>query len=140
MIKIWPFIYLAGAVYSVIGGYRSLLPKFTAHTNADWIFVTLTFITLSLVPLGAMAYSRSRGVEKFSKPSLNRAPLGWWTDTLQPIRVSWIWAALFWLGSCFSLPSTDRQGVMLFWFHTAWASGLFIGERIVYRVYAKRIV
>ena len=94
MRKIWPFIYLVGAVFHVIGGYRSLSPEQTAQTNADWIFVSITFVMTSLFPLGVMAYSRRRGVEIFRKPSLDRAPLGWWTDTLQPIRVSWAIAAL----------------------------------------------
>ena len=140
MRKIWTFIYLAGAILCVIGGYGSLAPARTAETNADWIFVTITFVTTSLFPLGAMFYSRRRGVETFRKPSLDRPPHGWWSDTLQPIRVSWAAMASYWLGSCFALPQTDHKGVMLFWFYTAMVSGLFIGERIVYRVYGKRVV
>jgi hypothetical protein len=140
MRKIWPFLYLAGAVFCVIGGYHSLSPERTARTNADWIFVSVTFILTSLFPLGAMAYSRRRGVETFRKPSLGRAPLGWWTDTLQPIRVSWVTMALIWLGSCFALSKTDHKGVMLFWFYGAYVSGMFIGERLVYLVYRKRVV
>jgi hypothetical protein len=139
MSKIWPFIYLAGAVLCVIGGYGSLAPEDTANTNADWIFVTITFVTTSLFPLGVIAYSRRRGIETFRRPSLTRQPLGWWSDTLQPLRVSLVSTALYCLGSCFALPKTDHKGVMLFWFYAAMASGLFIGERIVYRVYAKRV-
>jgi hypothetical protein len=90
MRKFWPFIYFGSAVPCVIGGYESLLPEHTAGTNADWIFVTITFVTTCLFPLGAMAYSRRRGVETFRKPSLDRHPLGWWSDTLQPLRVSWV--------------------------------------------------
>ena len=138
MSKVWKFIYLAGAVLSVYGGFSSLSPELTVQTNSDWIFVAITFVTASLFPLGAMAYSRRRGIETFLKPSLDRAPLGWWTDTLQPIRVSWVYMALFWLGSCFALPKTIHKGDMLFWFYTAIVSGLFIGERIVYIVYGKR--
>ena len=138
MRKVWKSIYSAGAVLCIVGGYGSLSPK--AETNADWIFVTITFVTTSLFPLGAMAYSRLRGINTFRKPSLDRSPFGWWDDTLQSIRVSWICMALFWLGSCIALLKTDHNGVMLFWFYTAMVSGLFIGERIVYRVYGKRIV
>ncbi len=139
MRKIWPFIYLAGAIFCVIGGFSSLSPERTAQTNADWIFVSITFVTCSLFPLGAMAYSRRRGVETFRKPSLDRHPLGWGSDTLQPLRVSWVCMALFWLGSCFALPKTDHKGVMLFFFYTAMVTGLLLGEWIVYRVYAKRV-
>ena len=139
MSKIWPFIYLAGAVLCVITGYGSLSPQSTADTNADWIFVSITFVLTILFPLGAMGFSRLRGVETFRKPSLDRQPLGWWSDTLQPLRVSWVCMALIALGSCFALPRTDHKGVMLFLFYTAMAGGLFIGERIVYRVYAKRV-
>jgi hypothetical protein len=139
MRKIWPYIYLAGAILCVIGGYSSLSPEQTAQTNADWIFVTIAFVGTSLFPLGATAYSRSRGIEIFRKPSLDRAPHDWWTDTLQPIRVSWCCMALFWAGSCVALPKADHKGVMLFWFYAATGSGLFIGERIVYQVYGKLI-
>jgi hypothetical protein len=111
----------------------------TASTNADWVFVAITFVATSLFPLGAMAYSRSRGVETFRKPTLDRPPLGWWTDTLQPIRVTLGCMASYWLGSCFALPKTDHKGVMLFFFYTAMMSGLLLGEWIVDRVYAKRV-
>lgn len=140
MRKIWPFIYLAFAIFFVIDGYGSLSPQSTADTNADWMFVSITFVTMILLPLGAMGYSRLRGIETFRKPSLNRHPLGWWSDTLQSIRITWIFLASLWLGSCFALPKTGYKGIMLFWFYSALVSGLFIGERIIYRVYAKRVV
>ena len=139
MRKVWTFIYLAGAILCVIGGYVSLMPSHTADTDADWIFVTITFVMTSLFPLGAMAYSRCRGVQTFRKPSLDRHPLGWWSDTLQPLRVSLGSMASYWLGSCFALPKTDHKGVMLFFFYTAMVNGLLLGEWIVYRVYAKRV-
>lgn len=140
MLQVWPFIYLASAILCVIGGYGSIAPERAAGTNADWIFVTITFISTGLFPLGAMAYSCRRGVEIFRRPSLDRQPLGWWRDTLQPLRVTLVFMALYWTGSCFALPKADHRGVMLFWFYSAFAGGLFIGERIVYRIYAKRIV
>ncbi|HEY2082656.1 MAG TPA: hypothetical protein VGI88_07700 [Verrucomicrobiae bacterium] len=136
MRKVWPFIYLIGAAFSFIGGYRSLAQERTVQTNADWILVTITFIMMCLFPLGAMAYSRRRWrVEVFRRPSLDRHPIGWWRDTLQPIRVSWVSMGLFCLGSCFALPKANNEGVMLFWFYAAGAVGMFLGERIVYKVY-----
>jgi hypothetical protein len=53
--------------------------------------------------------------------------------------MSVIGAALYFIGSCFALPHTDRRGIMIFWFYAALALGLFIGERIVYAVYLERI-
>lgn len=140
MRKVWPYMYLMGIVLAISGGYRTLSPANTAQTNADWIFVAITFVTSAIFPLGAMAYSRRRWkIETFRRPSLDRHPIGWWTDTLQPIRVSWVCMASFCLGSCFALPKTDRKGLMLFCFYAAMATGMFIGERIVYSVYANRI-
>ncbi|MDR3576443.1 MAG: hypothetical protein P4L50_21450 [Anaerolineaceae bacterium] len=139
MRKVWTFIYSAGSILCVIGGYVSLAPVHTADTNSDWIFVTITFVATSLFPLGAMTYSRGRGVKTFRKPTLDRAPHGWWTDTLQSIRVTLGCMASYWIGSCFALPKTDHKGVMLFFFYTAMVSGLLLGEWIVYRVYAKQV-
>ena len=139
MHRIWPFIYLAGAILCVIGGYGSLAPAQTAGTNADWIFITITLVSTSLFPLGAMAFSRLRGVETFRRPSLVRHPLGWWSDTLQPLRVTLASMACYLVGASFALPHTDHKGVMLFLFYAAFVVGIFIGERIVYRVYAKRV-
>jgi hypothetical protein len=43
------------------------------------------------------------------------------------------------VGACLALPKADQRGVMMFWSSVAMSAGLFIGERIVYLVYAKRI-
>jgi hypothetical protein len=140
MKHIWPFIYAASAVGTVLGGYQSLSSKQTAQTNVDWIFVSITFVTLLFLPLGAMAYSRRRGVETYRRPNFRRQPLGWWTDTLQPIRISLILALFLCIGSSFALPHTDPQGWMLFYWHVAMVVGLFFGERLVYLVFRERIV
>jgi hypothetical protein len=140
MERVWPFIYAAAAVGTLAGGYQSLSPEQTRQTNADWIFVSITFVTLLFFPLGAMAYSRRRGIDKYQRPNFRRQPLGWWTDTLQPIRISLIFAVLYCIGSAFALPHTDAQGWMLFCWHIAMAVGLFFGERLVYVVFRQRIV
>ena len=140
MQRFWKFIYSVGAVLGIFGGYSSLAPERTANTNADWVLVAITFVVMCIFPLGVIAYSSHRGVETFRRPSADRQPLGWRCDTLQPLRVSLAFMALFWVGSCFALPKTDHRGVMLFWVYSAWAIGLFIGERLVYRIHAKKIV
>jgi hypothetical protein len=138
--KVWPFIYLAGAIFLCVGTSNSLSPQRTAHTNVDWIFIGLSFGGGVLFPMLAMRYSLSRGIEAFHRPSLKRAPHGWWTDTLQPIRITWICLALTVVGSSFSLPRADHKGVMTFLWYAAMAVGFFIGERIVCCVFGKRII
>ncbi|PYL09990.1 MAG: hypothetical protein DME33_02330 [Verrucomicrobia bacterium] len=137
--RLWLAIYLTSAVLTVWRGYKSLSPEKTAHTNSDWIFVSITFVLACLFPLGAVAYSRLVGVDHFRRPSLDRHPFGWWRDTLQPLRVTVIGTALYFLGACFALPHANQRGVMVFWFYVALALGLFIGERAVYLFYRVRI-
>ena len=136
----WRMFYTVGAGYTVFGGYGSLAPERTAHTNADWVFVILSFVILCVFPLGAMAYSRKIGVESFRRPSFDRWPLGWWNDTLQPLRVTLVGTALTFVGACLALPKADQRGVMTAWWYGAMTLGLFIGERLVYRIYSRRIV
>jgi hypothetical protein len=140
MRHLWRYIYVIGAVCVLVGGYLSLSAGQTERTNADWLFVSIAFAITCVFPLGAMAYSRGIGVQEFRRPSFDRQPLDWWRDTLQPLRVSVVSAALYLLGASFALPHTDHRGVMLFWFYAALAAGLFIGERLVYRVYRAQIV
>ena len=137
--SLWLTIYSIAAILTLWGGYRSLDPAQTARTNADWIFVSITFVLTCLFPLGAMAYSRSIGVQEFRRPSLDRHPFGWWHDTLQPLRASLVAAVLYLVGACFALPHTDARGVMILWFYAASALGLLMGERLVYVIFRTRI-
>jgi len=140
MNQAWKLIYAIGGAGFLVSGYTSLDPASTAGTNSDWVFVTLSFVSSCVFPLVAMAYSRRKGVETFRRPSLDRHPINWWGDPLQSLRVSSIGIGLFVVGACFALPKADHRGVMMFWFYAAVALGLFIGERMAYRIYAKRII
>jgi len=131
---------MTGAVLCALGGYNSLTPERTAKTNADWIFVTLSFVMMCLFPLAALAYSRRIGIDSFRLPSLDRQPLGWWRDPLQPLRISLVSIGLTFVGACFALPKADHRGIMIFWWYGAMTLGLFIGERLVYRIHEKRII
>lgn len=126
---------------AIFSGYRELRPEATARTNADWIFVTVTFVGCSIFPLGAVAYGFKYSNKKtMQRPTWDRHPIGWWTDTLQPLRFSLIYMTLFALGAFFALPGADERGRMLFLSLVAIPAGLFVGERLVYAVYRKRIV
>ena len=140
MKKIWPVIYVVLVPLALISGYRELSPEATAGTNADWIFITITFVAMSLFPLGAVAYGfKYSKKERMQKPTLDRHPIGWWTDTLQPLRFSLVYTALMAVGALFALPSADDKGRMIFFFLVAMPAGLFVGEKLVYAIYRKRI-
>jgi hypothetical protein len=140
MRRIWPIIYLAGAFSAVYTGYSELEPNKTAETNADWIFVTVSFVTMFALPVLSVAFARHRGVEQFRRPSFTRSPLGWWSDTLQTVRLTLIGLFCSASGAGFALPKTNAQGVMLFWWLFSMALGLLIGERIVYRWLGNRVI
>lgn len=140
MERVWPFIYAVASAGMLIGGYQSLSLGQTRQTNTDWIFVSITFVIFLLFPLGAMTHSQRSGVKAFRRPNFRRQPLGWWTDTLQPIRVSLIFTVLYCIGSTFALPHADAQGRMLFYWYLAMAIGLFFGERLVYVIFRERII
>jgi len=136
MQKIWPYIYLTGALAFGFIGYHSLDPARTADTNADWIFVSISFVGTCLFPLISLTICRRRGIETFQRPSFRRQPNG----PLQSIRLFVASLFCYCVGSAIAIPATDHKGIMLFWFHAAMALGFFVGERLAYWVYAKRIV
>jgi hypothetical protein len=138
--KVWPVIYAVLIPFAVYSGFRGLRPEATAGTNPDWIFASITFVLLSLFPLGAAAYGfRYSKKEAMQRPSWDRHPLGWWTDTLQRLRFCLIYTSLMALGAAFALPSADEKGRMMFLFLVAMPAGLFVGERLVYAIYRKKI-
>jgi hypothetical protein len=139
MQRAWKLVYLAGAFLSVATGFLGLSAERTAKTNVDWVFITIGFVATCGFPLAAVAYSRRIGVERFRRPSLDRSPLGWWRDPLQPLRVTLVSTALCFLGAGFALPKADHKGVMIFCFYAVAAAGLFVGERLAYWVHSKRI-
>jgi len=140
MRHIWPVLYFVGLTSAAYSGYCGLQPHNTAKTNADWIFVTVSFVISVAAPTLAVAVARNRGVEVFRRPSLTRQPFGWWSDTLQPIRLVLIGFLCAGAGAAFALKNTDGQGVMLFYWFVAMALGWFIGERVAYAWLRDRVV
>jgi hypothetical protein len=140
MNRLWPLIYVGFGLLSLNGGYESLRPERTDKTNADWVFIIIILILFCLFPLGAVSVGRAYGVETFRRPTFHRHPFGWWSDTLQPLRVSVVFSVLFSIGQLVAFPHTDAKGTMLFYSYLAMAVGLFLGERLVYVIFKSRIV
>ena len=74
----------------------------------------------------------------FRRPTLDRSPFSK-RDILQAFRLFSVSSALMTIGACLALPNADHNEVMMFWCGAAMSAGLFVGERIVYLAYAKKI-
>lgn len=139
MQRVWKYIYLGWAILCVVGGYRNLAPERTAHFSMPWWFIVEGFFFFCVMPLAITALRHRFGIETvFRRPSLDRTPFSK-RDILQVFRLFSVSSALMAIGACFALPNADPSGVMMFWLIVAMSTGLFVGERIVYLVYAKRI-
>jgi hypothetical protein len=140
MKKLWPVIYAILIPIVIISGYRALSQEATAGTNVDWIFVTVAFVGLVAFSLGSVTYGfRYSKKEKMKRPTWDRHPIGWWTDTLQSLRFCWVSMALYAFGALFAFRRADEKGRMMFFFLVAMPAGLFVGERLVYAIYGKKI-
>ena len=140
MKNIWRIIYIIFIPIAVYSGYSQMSPAAVAETNADWVFVAVTFIGCVIFSVGAVAFGFTYSKkEKMPIPTWNRHPFGWWSDTLQPLRISLICSVLYVMGAAVALPNSDYRGRMIFFFLAAMASGLFVGERVVYVIYRKKI-
>jgi len=116
-----------------------IAPGHTDDYAMRWPVIVEGFAFFCAAPLLIIALRHLFGIETiFRRPSLDRTPFSG-RDILQAFRLFWITGALASLGACFALPNADHNGVMMFWATAAGSTGLFIGERIVYLVYAKRI-
>lgn len=138
--KFWPRFYLVGSILAIIGSYFAAIYRGAQLFTPNWTFVAFAFIALCLFPLWAMIYCQRKGVEKFRKPSLDRHPFARFSDMLQALRVMLVGSILNLIGLLAALPKSDHQGVMIFWSYIAGTAGLIIGERLIYLIYAKRIV
>jgi hypothetical protein len=84
MRRFWTIVNLALIASAVYGGYKNVQPRNHLNANFDWTFVSMTFLLTAIFPWGAMIYSRSIGVTHWRRPSLDRNPLRWSIDPLQP--------------------------------------------------------
>jgi hypothetical protein len=137
--RVWRYIYLIWAILCFVGGYRNLSPERTTHFYMPQSFIVFSFFFFCVAPLAITALRNCFGIETvFRRPSLDRTVFSR-RDILQAFRLFWVSSALMSLGAGFALRNADHNGVMMFWSSVAMTGGLFIGERIVYLVYAKKI-
>jgi hypothetical protein len=112
---------------------------FADFEKLGWPFILVVFVFFCFGQLLITALRHRFGIETiFRRPSIDRTPFNR-RDILQVFRLYWVSGALTSLGACLALLNADHNGVMMFWPVTTGSAGLFIGERIVYLVYAKRI-
>jgi hypothetical protein len=136
----WRCFYLCLVIYFALSGYVSLAPRTTVQVGMPWWFSLLAFLFFSVVPVALTASRLHSGVETvFRRPSLNRSPFSK-VDILQHYRLLSVCCAMMALGACFGVRHAEGLGRWLFWSYLATSAGLLMGERIVYLVYAKRII
>jgi hypothetical protein len=111
MRRFWTIVNVAVVASALYGGFNIVQPQHRLSTNVDWTFVVISFVVMAIFPWGAMIYSRSTGVTEWKRPSFDRNPLRWWTDPLQPLRISVCGACAYALGAVAALPRTDKQGL-----------------------------
>ncbi|WAC18905.1 hypothetical protein OVA24_16865 [Luteolibacter sp. SL250] len=140
MPKLWPWIYAMLIPVCCHAGYRIVRDAGGMPSGVHWVEVAVAFVAVTIAPLLLVAYGflHSRK-ERMRRPSWDRHPFGWWTDTLQPLRVSVVSGLAYAAGAASALPAADEKGRMTFFLLAAIATGMAIGERLVYVVYRGRI-
>jgi hypothetical protein len=140
MQRIWKYVFLCWAIICLASGYRMLAPGRTGDFKAlSWSFIVAGFIFWCIAPLAVTALNFHGLDVMIRRPSLDRPPWGGRPDPLQFFRFCRVSTILMLLGACFALPKADQGGMMMFWATTAMTIAFFIGERLVYLVYAKKI-
>jgi hypothetical protein len=138
--RIWRYIYLAWAALWVLGSYRMLSPDRTAPLVFGWSYIVLALLLFCIAPPAIVILKQRFGFEMtFRRPSMDRSPFGWGRDPLQVFRLYLVTAVSMSAGAGLALAHANHRGVMMFWGCAAVSVGLFLGERLIYLVYAKRI-
>ena len=138
MKRIWPIIYFILAPIIIFSGYDGT--RRNPDSNLDWIALTIIPVVVTLLPIGLFLYGLSySGRSKMPRPSLDRHPFGWWTDTLQPLRCSSIGTALSAVGASAAYPATSDQARMGIYLLVILAVSTAIGEVLVYKLFKERI-
>jgi hypothetical protein len=137
MRRIWPSVYLVGAIACVVVGYHGLASKSAVHQETSWNFVAENFLIFFVYPIGIVALRRVfRGDDSLRRPSQFVKPTN---NPLQLVRVMLVGFAAIGLGGSVALPWATPKSFMLFWTNFAGVLGLFLAEQIIYRVWSKKI-
>lgn len=140
MQRIWKYIYLCWTIIWLASGYRLLAPDRTAYfRGVSWTDIAMSFLFWCIAPLGIMALNFHGLDVTFRRPSMDRPLWGGRHDPLQSLRLGLVSALSTLIGGCFALAKANHGGIMMFAAITAASLGFLIGERLVYRVYAKKI-
>lgn len=140
MQRIWKYIYLCWVVVCLASGYGMLAPEHTApFKGMPWSDIVMFFLFWCIAPMAVMALNFHGLDVIFRRPSLERPPWGGRNDPLQFFRLGLVTVVSVSVGACFALPKANQGGAMWFWAMITGTVGFFIGERLVYWVYAKRI-
>jgi len=135
MKRLWPWIYLVLFAAAFLGGLLNF-GKAQGHTNVDWVFVTVSFLSLLAFPSLAVGYARSRRTAPLPAASFSRGFRGgWWADPLQCLRLTSLLLSGLFFGSLFTLPHATSQGVMIVWWYAATAFGLVAGELVALKAF-----
>lgn len=140
MAKLWPWIYAVLMPLCGYGGYRMVRDAGEMPSGVNPAAVAVAFVASTIAPLLLVAYGFSYSrKDKMRRPSWDRHPFGWWTDTFQPLRVSMVFCLAYAAGAALALTAAVEKGRMSFFLLAAIATGIFIGERLVYVIYRRRI-
>jgi hypothetical protein len=135
MKRFWPYIYLSIAIVIFLSN-TGLVRQNYGKTNVDWIFIAISLVVTAFFPSMAVSYANSRAVWDLPRPSFSRGLMGgWWSDPWQHLLLITIWAWAWFLGSLFTLPQANHQGVMMIWWKVAMAIGWFVGGAIAHKKY-----
>ena len=127
MRRMWSYIYLLlGAAAFLVG--TGLFGRDFGQTNVDWVFITISFLLCAAFPSVAISYARNRNVNHLPDPSLSRGFMGgWWSDPWQCVLLTTLLLCGWFLGSLFTLPHANHQGIMIVWWQGAMALGFIVG-------------
>lgn len=139
MKHMWPYIYLLLAAAAFLAG-TGLFGRDFGQTNVDWVFVTISFLLCAAFPSMAISSVRNRSANHPPGPSLSRGFIGgWWTDPWQCILLTTLLLCGWFLGSLFTLPHTNHQGIMIVWWHGAMALGFLVGGVLARRGFSGNV-
>jgi hypothetical protein len=137
MKQLWPIFYTAGSVLFFCAG---CVGPDDGSSIIDWVIISVAFLTMSVAPLGLFAFGVNHSKKRrMPRPSMDRHCFGWWTDTLQPLRVSVLGTALYTLGAVVAQGQPEGQAGMQIYLLVATTIGMAIGERLVYFFFDNRI-